>query len=175
VLLVEKTATGVPYGKEIGENQPLDTLFERSAHPGIGVDLIAATLNVTGGVNVPRPKPGLDEGVCAFNSVPAASILVKGRSVRVLVRVHNSTSGVVGRMSATIRALGGTGLIARVRHSAFKGGVEGNRVRGDVVHTLKDVELALVGPIVQAGLPDGRPRSTALWHVPHIKSVDGEG
>jgi len=77
-------------------------------------------------------------------------------------------------MGATIRALRTTGLIARVGHAAFKGGVDGNRVRGDVVHTLEDVELALIGPIVQTGLPDGRPCSTALWHVPDIEAVDGE-
>lgn len=137
--------------------------------------MIVAIFDVTRWINTPGPKPGLDEGVRAFDGVPAASILVKGRTVRVLVGVHNSTSGVVGRMSAAIRTLGSAGLIARVGHGASKGGVDGNRVRGDVVHTLKDVKLALVGPVVQTGLPDGRPCSAALWHVPHIEAVDGEG
>jgi len=52
--------------------------------------------------------------------------------------------------------------------------VDGNRVRGDVVHALKDVEFALVGPVGQTCLPDGGPGSAALRHVSHIEAVDGE-
>ena len=173
-LLLGKTAVGVPYRERAGENQSLNmALSQRSIYPRIGVDLIVAISDVIGWIDISRPKPGLDEGIRALDGVPTASILIEGRTVRVFVWVHNSTPGIVVGMSTAIRTLDSTGLIAMVGHGASKGGVNGNRVRGDVVHAFKDVELALVGPVVQAGLPDGRPRGAALWHVSHVEAVDG--
>ena len=52
--------------------------------------------------------------------------------------------------------------------------MERHSVRAHVVDTLNDVDFALVGPAVQTGLPDRRPGTTALWHVPNIKAV-GDG
>lgn len=43
-------------------------------------------------------------------------------------------------------------------------------VRGDVIHALDDVDLALVGPIRLGGLPGGRPCAAALGHVLYVES-----
>lgn len=62
-------------------------------------------------------------------------------------------------------------MIGTGGYGASRRGVEGHPVRAHVVHTLDDVDFALVRPAVQTGLPDRGPGTTSLWHVPNIEAV----
>lgn len=138
----------------------------------LGIDLVFAVSDIIGWLTIPWPKPDLDGGTRTLHSVPAASVLIKGRTIRVLKGILNSTSRIIVGASTAIRAIGYPGLLANSGYSAPNCGVNGNFVRAYIVRALEDVDFARAWPVIQTGLPDRRPCSAALWHVPYVEAGD---
>lgn len=53
--------------------------------------------------------------------------------------------------------------------------MESHLVRAHVVYALEDIDFALSRPVVQTGLPNRGPCTTALWHMPNVKAITMRG
>ena len=108
----------------------------------------ATALDIGGNAGVGE-EPDVDGRVGPFGGVYTAVGLVESVAVRLGVGVQDGTTGVGGLVGgfdvAVVSAEGSSE--ARVLDGASVAGVEGHLVGGILVHTLDDVNLAVVGPV----------------------------